>query len=351
MSTVNVDQVLYSRAGWRLRFLVPCWTFQVAVVLCLMGIFAYRLVETFEHYDESKKNGQIPMVEVVYVLFAFPGQAFTSSFKKKNLHEKWVKRFANMDMNYVCARSWESTNVGFSVISLMLSIIEISRAATESLTPFTMLCTHVIKLTLAFAILGLDVTVYLKSLDGQYSIVALALDCGLLAVTIATFIYSIKTFRRLLKYEDYAMTTDTNLEMGHGKRSSVLHHHQSTEYPSTTAGLKAEVDKRIGAEFGWSSTGRAVEPDGSVVVGGGVVHAGKVQAGAVPRKQSWATETGTYDPMDGDDDDDDDDSDTVRGRDSREVVRHASVPALLVDGHEDTQALIPGHGPPPPRAG
>ncbi|KAK3689822.1 hypothetical protein B0T22DRAFT_180080 [Podospora appendiculata] len=308
MSTVNVDQVLYSRAGWRLRFLVPCWTFQLAVVLCLMGIFAYRLVETFEHYDESKKNGD-PMVEVI----------------------------------------WESTNVGFSLISLMLTIIEISKAATESLTPFMMLCSHVIKLTLAFAILGLDVTVYLKSLDGQYSIVALALDCGLLAVTIATFIYSLKTFRRLLKYEDYAMTTDTkpygrgdDVEMG--KRSSALRH-QSTEYPSTTAVLKTEIDKRIGAEFGWSSS--AAETDGSVVVGAGVVHAGKVKmASDLPRKQSWATETGTYDPMDGDDDDDDD-SDTVRGRDSREVVRHASVPTVMVLGHDDTQALIPGHGPPP----
>lgn len=63
--SVNVDQVLCSRARWRLRFLIPFWTVQVAILLCLMGVFAYRLVDTFEHYDEEKKNGQAPMVEVV----------------------------------------------------------------------------------------------------------------------------------------------------------------------------------------------------------------------------------------------------------------------------------------------
>ncbi|KAK0625324.1 hypothetical protein B0T17DRAFT_590934 [Bombardia bombarda] len=137
---INLDQVLHGRAGWRLRFLVPCWVFQVAVLLGLMGVFAYRLVETFEHYDEKNKNGRAPMVEVV----------------------------------------WEATNVGFSTVSLVLSIIEISKMATESLTPFLMLCTHIIKLTLSFAILGLDITVYLQRTDEHYSIVALALDCGLL---------------------------------------------------------------------------------------------------------------------------------------------------------------------------
>lgn len=63
--SVNVDQVLCSRARWRLGFLIPFWTVQVAILLCLMGVFAYRLVDTFEHYDEEKKNGQVPMVEVV----------------------------------------------------------------------------------------------------------------------------------------------------------------------------------------------------------------------------------------------------------------------------------------------
>ena len=63
--SINVDQVLCSRARWRLRFLIPFWVVQVSILLGLMGIFAYRLAETFEHYDDEKNNGEAPMVEVV----------------------------------------------------------------------------------------------------------------------------------------------------------------------------------------------------------------------------------------------------------------------------------------------
>lgn len=67
-SKVNLNQVLFAHAKWRLKLLVPCWTFQIIVLLCLMGIFAYRVVDTVEHYSEEKENGSIPMVEIVYVL-------------------------------------------------------------------------------------------------------------------------------------------------------------------------------------------------------------------------------------------------------------------------------------------
>ena len=63
----HLDQVLYARAGWRKRVLVPLWTFQIFVLLSLMGIFAYRLVDTFDHYDEHEQTGRVPIVEVVYV--------------------------------------------------------------------------------------------------------------------------------------------------------------------------------------------------------------------------------------------------------------------------------------------
>lgn len=66
--TIDLDQVLYARASWRKAILVPLWTFQIAVLLCLMGIFAYRLAETLEHYIEHQKMGQVPMVEVVYAI-------------------------------------------------------------------------------------------------------------------------------------------------------------------------------------------------------------------------------------------------------------------------------------------
>ena len=65
VSALELDQALFARARWRLRILVPCWIFQILVLLCLMGIFAYRLAETFEHYSEQKQNGEAPLVEVV----------------------------------------------------------------------------------------------------------------------------------------------------------------------------------------------------------------------------------------------------------------------------------------------
>lgn len=43
-----------------------------------------------------------------------------------------------------------------------------------------MICTHVIKLTLAVAVLALDVVAFLQRMDGHYSTIGLALDCGLL---------------------------------------------------------------------------------------------------------------------------------------------------------------------------
>lgn len=66
-SSVNVDHVLFTRAKWRLKFMVPCWAVQILVLLCLMGIFAYRVAETVEHYSDEETAGEMPMVEIVYV--------------------------------------------------------------------------------------------------------------------------------------------------------------------------------------------------------------------------------------------------------------------------------------------
>ncbi len=67
MSSLDLDQVLHARAGWRKVVLVPLWVFQILVLLCLMGIFAYRLAETFDHSEEMNKMGEVPIVEVVCV--------------------------------------------------------------------------------------------------------------------------------------------------------------------------------------------------------------------------------------------------------------------------------------------
>ena len=52
-------------ARWKLPFLVPSWIGLVAILVTSMGIFAYRLVETLEHYKERNSGGQVPVIEVV----------------------------------------------------------------------------------------------------------------------------------------------------------------------------------------------------------------------------------------------------------------------------------------------
>lgn len=45
-----------------------------------------------------------------------------------------------------------------------------------------MVCTHVGKLALALAVLALDILAFVQHMDGEYSTIGLALDCGLLCV-------------------------------------------------------------------------------------------------------------------------------------------------------------------------
>ncbi|KAK3897999.1 hypothetical protein C8A05DRAFT_19340 [Staphylotrichum tortipilum] len=297
MSSIDLDQVLYARAGWRKALLIPLWMFQIAVLLCLMAIFAYRLAETFDHYEELDKLGEVPIVEVV----------------------------------------WEATNVGFNLIALVLNILEVARYATERLTPFMMICTHVVKLTLALAVLALDIVAYLQHMDGHYSTIGLSLDCGLLAANIATFIYALTTYRRLLQYESYHLTANAKaaggfvtgggdtLELGHPRQTHGVtttittgnSYSDDTAYPSQTQStphsyiqpynpqpapsgeaLKKEVDRAIGGEFGWhdggNGSGEAVNRSGSVVLGGGKVavhHPTAATGGEVHRMQSLAAIT------------------------------------------------------------
>ena len=61
------EQAQFDRARWRLVLLVPIWMVLVALLLCLMAIFAYRLAETIENYEEEDKKGELPVMLVVYV--------------------------------------------------------------------------------------------------------------------------------------------------------------------------------------------------------------------------------------------------------------------------------------------
>ncbi|KAK4249964.1 hypothetical protein C7999DRAFT_12215 [Corynascus novoguineensis] len=337
MSSLDLDQVLHARAAWRNTVLIPLWIFQVAVLLCLMGIFAYRLAQTFKRYQERNKMGDMPIVEVV----------------------------------------WEATNVGFNLIALTLNIIEISRKAAERLTPLLIVFTQSIKLILAFAVLALDIIAYLQHMDGHYSTIGLSLDCGLLAANVAALIYAIRIYRRLLQYEDYHLTTSasskapdhrdhqgeagSSLELGyHNQQHSSargriatedeLRHYYSDEpsplsfsshrsssqaqrqtqmwtdqhtshgpllghSPST---LKREVDRAVGVGFGWgagggsisssrsdaptigsseATTGGVMSRSGSVVVGAGTVpvvpvHHHEATEELLHRQRSWVTEIG-----------------------------------------------------------
>jgi hypothetical protein len=55
----------FARAGWRMVLLVPVWMAQIALLLGLLGIFAYRLAETVDDWDEMRAAGDTPRVELV----------------------------------------------------------------------------------------------------------------------------------------------------------------------------------------------------------------------------------------------------------------------------------------------
>jgi hypothetical protein len=60
----EVDQIFFNRAQWRLALLIPGWLLSLAMSLSLMGIFAYRLAETIETWEDSGKKGNLPQVEL-----------------------------------------------------------------------------------------------------------------------------------------------------------------------------------------------------------------------------------------------------------------------------------------------
>ncbi|KND89306.1 hypothetical protein TOPH_06027 [Tolypocladium ophioglossoides CBS 100239] len=99
--------------------------------------------------------------------------------------------------------SWEATNIAMSFITALCTLFEVAKFVAEALTPWTMLFTHVIKLTCASAILALDVVIYVQRKDANYSLVGLGLDGLLIITSIALTIYAVLTYRRLSAYDDY----------------------------------------------------------------------------------------------------------------------------------------------------
>jgi len=75
---------------------------------------------------------------------------------------------------------WESTNIGLGLLCLILTIVELAKLASETLTPWTMLFTHVLKILCSTAILVLDILIYMQRTDGYYSLIGLVIDCVLM---------------------------------------------------------------------------------------------------------------------------------------------------------------------------
>jgi len=154
----------FDRAKWRLRLLAPCWAMQLILSMGMMGLFGRRLGSTVHNFDDRNKAGKAPVIEFV----------------------------------------WEATNIAMSFIIAICTFFEVARYFAESLTPWTMLFTHVVKLTCASAILALDVVIYVQRSDAHYSLVGLGMDALLIITAISLAIYAIITYRRLSKYDDYA---------------------------------------------------------------------------------------------------------------------------------------------------
>ncbi|KAG8409792.1 hypothetical protein J3458_018874 [Metarhizium acridum] len=89
-----------------------------------------------------------------------------------------------------------------SFVAATCTLIEIVKYMSEALTPWTVLFTHVVKLTCASAILALDVVVYAQEKEYQ-SLVGIGLDVALFITAITLAIYAILTYRRLSAFDDY----------------------------------------------------------------------------------------------------------------------------------------------------
>ncbi|KAI1371297.1 hypothetical protein F4677DRAFT_450562 [Hypoxylon crocopeplum] len=163
MGYTHRDNAQFSRAKWRKRLLLPCWIVQILLLLGMMGLFSWRLSHTVTTWKDHEDAGEVPMVELV----------------------------------------WEAVNVVFSFVSLVITFVSIARFIAEVLTPLPLLFANIMNLVLAFAVLALDIVVYVKYADRQYSLTGLAMDCALIFFTLIPTFYSVVIYRRLLSYDDY----------------------------------------------------------------------------------------------------------------------------------------------------
>ncbi|RYP76968.1 hypothetical protein DL770_007142 [Monosporascus sp. CRB-9-2] len=128
-----------------------------------MALFSYRLSRTLSMWKSEEEDGQVPMVEFI----------------------------------------WEGVNIGFSFVNFVLTLVSIAKFVSEVLTPSGMLFNSIMSTVLALAILALDILVYIKRGNKQYSLIGLIIDSCLLLFTIILLIYSVIAYRRVLAYDLY----------------------------------------------------------------------------------------------------------------------------------------------------
>ncbi|KAI0404745.1 hypothetical protein F4802DRAFT_218765 [Xylaria palmicola] len=157
------DNAHFSRAGWKKRVMLPCWIIQILILLSVMGLFSYRLSHTVTIWKDEESKGDAPVVEFV----------------------------------------WEVANIGFSLISLVVTFVAIARFIAEVLTPLPLLFGCILNLVLSAAVLALDIVIYVQRRDRQYSVIGLGLDLALILFTTIPLIYAVIIYRRLLDYDDY----------------------------------------------------------------------------------------------------------------------------------------------------
>ncbi|KAG7419291.1 hypothetical protein DER46DRAFT_191649 [Fusarium sp. MPI-SDFR-AT-0072] len=205
-------QAQFDRAKWRPMVMIPTWLLQLGLSMSMMGLFAYRLGDSMKVNKDNDKKNDDPTIEIV----------------------------------------WEATNVALWFVASLCSFVEIAKYFAEALTPWTMLFTHVIKLTCAIATLALDIVVYTEKHDKHYSLVALGLDCAFIITSLVLVFYSVRRYRRLSAYDDY--THPVNVKpygFNDDLERDTSYARQSTDKRfSSTSSRASIISKRESVEMG-----------------------------------------------------------------------------------------------------
>ncbi|KAI1763514.1 hypothetical protein GGR53DRAFT_520952 [Hypoxylon sp. FL1150] len=66
MGYTHRDNAQFGRARWRKTVLLPCWIVQIGLLLGMTGLFSWRLSNTVNTWEDEENHGNIPMVEFVW---------------------------------------------------------------------------------------------------------------------------------------------------------------------------------------------------------------------------------------------------------------------------------------------